>query len=256
MSNTKKMICPACGAELRENAAHCDYCGSEIAGVAAKQHKDRLKRLENERKALGVTLPRKIINKYTRVIVKAVPVLLLLAAVLCLGAFAIGKVKAGRDKRMEAQHTDRLETLYAAGQLKELSEYISEHDLYGYQYEKYYEVARVYGSYYVWAYDNWQSFNEHKPTDDAAIRQGELYWVLYPALTGMRFAKEWYTDKGIQGNEELLKDLYTEMSGFLEDTLLFTKEEIARMESLEEYNEETLKQYAAVADTRLEAQEQ
>ncbi|MBR6638442.1 MAG: hypothetical protein IKK96_06240 [Lachnospiraceae bacterium] len=247
----KSNVCPYCGAVLLKNAAHCEHCLHEIESVAKKRHEDTIKGLQKDRRAMKKTLPDKIVDFFSHKIAIVVTAFLVLTLVAIVVAFISAKLHNTSENNTEEKWLKQLEKYYANEQYKELTEYVDENFIYGYKFDKYTQVADVY-YYYMKLDENWDYYSDMGDNASRKSRESIMYWVLYYGVRGMRSAEESCTDKGLIGNETLLKDLSADIKDFMMDKVAVTEEEIDKMLALETLDEADLKPYTAALVTRHE----
>lgn len=247
----KSNICPYCGASLLKNATHCEHCLHEIESIASKRHEDMIKGLQKDRKAMKKTLPDKIVSFFSHKIAIVVTVLLVLTLVAIVVAFISAKMHNTSENKTEEKWLKQLEEYYAGGQYKELTEYVDENYIYGYKFDKYTQVADAY-YYYMKLNELWDYYNDMGDYANRDSREGIMYWVLYYGVRGMFSAEDSYTDKGLLGNETLLKEIYADIETFMTETVKVTDDEIESMLVLEELNEEDLKPFSEALVSRHE----
>ena len=245
----KNNVCPYCGATLEKTATHCSHCLHEIESVAKKRHEDTIKGLQKDRRAMKKTLPDKIVGFFSRKIAIIVTALLTLVAVLISSISA--RLHNTSENSTEEKWLKQLEEYYAAGQYKELTEYVDENYIYGYKFEKYTQVADAY-YYYMKLIEMWNYYNDMEDNVGRDSRKGIMYWVLYYGVRGMRSAEESYADKGLLGNETLLKEIYADIETFMLDEVTVTEEEMEEMFSLESLDEENFNSFSEALVSRHE----
>lgn len=247
----KNNVCPYCGAALLKNATHCEHCLHEIESVAKKRHEDMIKGLQKDRRAMKKTLPKKIVSFFSHKIAIVVTALLVLALVAIVVAFISAKIHNTSENKTAEKWLKQLEEYYAAGQYKELTEYVDENYIYGYKFDKYTQVADAY-YYYMKLNELWDYYNDMEDNAGRDSREGIMYWVLYYGVRGMLSAEESYTDKGLLGNETLLKEIYADIEAVMLEKVTVTKEEITEMLALETLDEEDLNPYSEALVSRHE----
>ncbi len=247
----KSNVCPYCGAALLMNATHCEHCLHEIESVARKRHEDMIKGLQKDRRAMKKTLPDKIVSFFSHKIAVVVTALIVLALIAVLVAFVSAKLHNASEGNTEEKWLKQLEEYYANEQYKELTEYVDANYIYGYKFDKYTQVADTY-YYYTKLVEEWDYYNDMGPKVNRESREGIMYWVLYYGVRGMRAAEEGYTDKGLIGNETLLKELYADIKAFMLEKVTVTEEEIDEMLDLEAFNEVDFYPYSEALVTRHE----
>lgn len=247
----KSNVCPYCGAALLKNATHCEHCLHEIESVAKKRHEDTIKGLQKDRRAMKKTLPKKIVGFFSHKIAIVVTALLVIALVAIVVAFISAKLHNTSEGNTEEKWLKQLEEYYVNEQYKELTEYVDENYIYGYKFDKYTQVADAY-YYYMKLIEEWDYYNDMGPKVNRESREGIMYWVLYYGVRGMRAAEEGYTDKGLIGNETLLKEIYADIEAFMLEKVIVTEEEIDKMLALETLDEADLKPYSEALVTRHE----
>lgn len=247
----KNNVCPYCGAALLKKATHCEHCLHEIESVAKKRHEDTIEGLRRDRKAMKKTLPKKITDFFSHKIAIVVTVLILLVIAGVIVAFISAKLHNGSEGRKEEKWLKQLEEYYSDGKYRELAEYVNENSIYGYKFDKYTQVADAY-YYYMKLTEEWDYYNDMGPKLDSEYREGIMKWVLYYGVRGMLAAKEGYEDKGITGNETLLKKLYADIGTFMTETVKVTEDEIEGMLTLEEFGEEDFYPYSKAVNARHE----
>ncbi|MBE5948551.1 MAG: hypothetical protein E7261_05915 [Lachnospiraceae bacterium] len=247
----KSNICPYCGASLLKNATHCEHCLHEIESVAKQRHEDTIKGLRKDRRAMKKTLPKKIVALFSHKIAIVITALVVIVLVGVLVAFISAKLHNTSEDNTEEKWLKTLEEYYANEQYKELTEYVDENYIYGYKFDKYTQVADAY-YYYMKIAEMWDYYcNEMGPEADKDSRIGIMYWVLYYGIRGMHAAEDGYTDKGLLGNETLLKEIYADIKIFMLDKFPVTEEKISEMLALESLEEEDLYPYSDAVVTEL-----
>ena len=246
----KNNVCPYCGATLEKTATHCSHCLHEIEVVANKRHEDTIKGLRKDRKAMKKTLPKKIVAFFSYKIAIIITALIAIILVGVLVAFISAKLHNASAGNTEEKWLKTLEEYYTNEQYKELTEYVDENYIYGYKFEKYTQVADAY-YYYMKLVEEWDYYGEMGPKLNSDSRVRIMCWVLYYGVCGMHAAENGYTDKGLLGNETLLKEIYADIETFMLERLPITKEEISEMLALESFNEEDLYPYSDAVVTGL-----
>lgn len=247
----KSNVCPYCGAAIGKNATHCAHCLHEIESVASKRHEDTIKALQKDRRAMKKTLPDKIVRFFSHKIALVVTALIVLTLVAVLISSISAKLHNSSENNTEEKWLKQLEEYYAAGQYKELTEYVDENYIYGYKFVKYTQVADAY-YYYMNLMEVWDYYKDMGDNAGRDSREGIMYWVLYYGVRGMLSVKESYTDKGLLGNETLLKEIYADIETFMTETVKVTGDEINGMLALEALNEEDLKPFSEALVSRHE----
>jgi len=247
----KNNICPYCGAALLKNAIHCEHCLHEIESIAKKRHEDTIEGLRKDRRAMKKTLPKKIVDFFSHKIAIVVMILLVLVVIGILVAFISAKLHNESEGKKEEKWLKQLEEYYKDGRYEELTEYVKDKFIYGYKFDKYTQVADAY-YYYMKIVEEWDYYNDMGPKVSLESREGIMYWVLYYGVRGMRAAEEGYTDKGLIGNESLLKEIYADIETFMMGTVNVTEEEIKGMLALEEFNDEEFYPYSKAVNGRHE----
>lgn len=246
----EKNICPYCGAFLEKNATHCEYCRHEIESVAKQHHEAVIKELRNDRRTMKKTLPKKIVAFFSHKIAIVVGILIVLVLAAVLFAFVSARLNNAAEDSIEEKWLKQLEEYYTNEQYKELAEFVNDNYIYGYKFDKYTQVAEAY-YYYIRIVEEWDYYNEMKSKVNAELRVSNIYWVLYYGIQGMRAAQSGYTDKGILGNESLLKEIYADIEQVMLDKIGVTKEEISGMLALESLEETDMYPYSEAVVTRL-----
>ncbi len=247
----KNNVCPYCGAAILKNATHCAHCLHEIESVAKKRHEDKIKGLQKDRREMKKTLPDKIVSFFSHKIAIIVVALIVLTLVAVLISSVSAKIHNTSENSTEEKWLKQLEEYYSEGQYKELTEYVDENFIYGYKFDKYTQVADAY-YYYMKLNELWDYYKDMGDNAGRESREGIMYWVLYYGIRGMLSAEESYTDKGLIGNETLLKEIYADIKNFMTETVKVTGDEIESMLALEELNEENFKPFSEALVSRHE----
>lgn len=246
---TEKDICPYCGAFLKKNATHCEYCNHEIESIARQRHEAVVKELQADRRAMKKTLPKKIIAFFSHKITIVVGILIVFVLAAVIAAFVSARLYIASNDDTEEKWLEQLEEYYVNEQYEELTEFVSNNYIYGYKFDKYTQVAEAY-YYYIRIVEEWDYYNDTWYAVNRELRTDMMYWVLYYGIRGMRAAQDGYTDKGILGNESLLKEIYENIERVMLDKIGVTKEEISGMLALESLEKTDLQLYSEAVLTR------
>jgi len=226
------MVCKNCGAEFRDDALQCPFCGCENTGLAEKLHKQqvgevvaKIRNVREEAQKEG----KKISSKASRAFIILLGVLL---AVIVLGYIAseiVSAVKTGAERKREEAYLAELEAYYQKGDYDGLSECYrnSPNRVITVKSEKYNEVV------FAWGY------MKHIVDYTGYIRSGEyattltVYSILEDFNMLYRYADLKANDNTVYGNEKVLRDFAYEAERLIRETLDVTDEQIEAVKNMQ-----------------------
>lgn len=228
-----KKQCTSCGGEYENTEKMCPYCGTENKEAAGREMKHILGSYDAEAKEMETTVPKKHLKRWSRSLLAVVLIILIVLVVGTVAAVIKGQVDSAVEAGRGNKALTQLEAYYEAEDYDAMREYCRKNDLYGYEYDKYWEVMdadRNIG-YCTEDIENYEKYGNRDFLDNFT----EQIWI-YGTLAYKK-GYEAVNDRNFLGNEDRIEAL---LSGF-SDTLKehgFTDEMIELLKTGNEEDKE------------------
>ncbi len=248
------MKCSYCGYEYGDDELKCPFCGAENTEEARERQHALLRELDKEngqiRSLFGQLLTEqgKRTLRIGKIILLAIPVFFLIVLVVSL----IRPLLA--DQLMQSR-LGKLEVWLQNGEYEKITDYVDEHGLYSYEYNKYWDVAQCY-QYLNYVAEDLEWYDSTEPSD-AKSQTSCLSFIISDCINGLETAEAALEDELYMGNETALEDIRSQLHNMLSHTLLLTDEEIKAIRNIshehDTYGSELYLDYARLARERMAA---
>lgn len=222
------MVCGNCGAAYSESDLKCPYCGSENKKEAERRHILKLKEYDKEAEEIK-KLPEKIVKKSTKTLMVFGVCAAGCAVIVLLLVLVFGKLSSSRQFKTLQSSLNQLEVYYQEESYLEMREYIARHELTGNSFNKYRETANLYFAYSQMS----EQLDEFDKTEKAVSGErllSSIETILYYGADTLSGSKSAIEDKGILGNEDVLRNIYGDAVNELKEKLGLTEDEIRELE--------------------------
>lgn len=212
------MNCRRCGAKIKKNMTKCIYCGTPVRKIDGYKNK-------------------KASAKSRALLICGILLVVLSIAVIV-------NMKIG-DKKTEKLHSDNLVTLETYFRNKDYAmiyQYVSEHGIYGEEFEKYVQIYEIYG-YRKAALDKVKSINSYSSQTSADTFKYSIQSVMSNCLIGIKEAKRYASDYDELGNEDMLNYLIQDLKKLMKDNLRLDNQTVDELCSLTAITDAALNDY-------------
>ena len=234
MSNNSFFICPECGAQLKKYTAVCPYCGSHFEEGEEILFMNKLEDIRQDMSNLAPEAKKQVksaVSGYGKTALKAV-IFIIILIVVAIGALFLYRTQKEKKEserilkevNFRAEHFDKLDKMFEAGDYEGLAEYIS-------------AIWEQPGSEVILDWDHYNLitvYNDQKtisyareslksPEPDQMLIENAVFYALYMTTPGY---KELYTR--IVSSEDMaqISAWIEDADRYLTEDLAFTSEEI------------------------------
>lgn len=238
-----KMQCINCGGEYEASQKQCPFCGTENKTVATLEMKNILSSYDTAAAEMEKTVPQKHLKKWSKKM--RLFTIAVCSIIVLLAVFAVlkGKLDSAATASADAKQVAKLEAFLEQKDFEGMREYLRKKELYGYTYDKYWEISDV-NENLLRCREMVEDFMKYR--DSLANLCDEEYTqylntcidnIWFYGNRAYRKGNEAVNDTNFLDNETQIKTLLAEMDTYLKDAG-FSEEAVEALNSGEEEQKE------------------
>lgn len=214
------MICENCGAEFEENARACPFCGADNFVKSKQEHEQTVSKLREEEQRIR-SLPKKVANKTTKLVVFVVLAFIVVGMLIALIASVIGRLQVKGEYKSDAALAVKLEELYQNGDYEEIYELTKEVSSTNRSLGKYTSVGTLYQKYQYGSEQFKSDLEAAKLFEKPEYLQSVTYFL------SILYICEGLEEKGFVYDEDAAVYYFRDAATrFLKENMCLTEEEI------------------------------